>query len=574
MTSVQEIRIPDIGDFKDIPIIEILVKPGDEIEVDQSILTLESDKATLEVPSPAKGRIVSVLVTIGDLVSKDSAVATISASGANPETPSVGSEVPVAVQTTEPKADEGTADYDLVVIGGGPGGYSAAFRGADLGLKVALVEKGKTLGGVCLNVGCIPSKALLHVVAVAEEAVALADHGVTFGAPQYDLAKLRAFKGGTVKKLTDGLEQMAKMRKVSVVRGTATFATAHSLKIESGGEVSGLTFRSCILAAGSSPVHLPFLPEDPRIVDSTGALAIPFVPKRMLVIGGGIIGLEMATVYSALGAKIDVVERLEGILAGVDRDAVETWRKQNSHRFGDILVGTGVTKAEATAEGIHVTLEGEVNETRAYDLVLQSAGRRPNGRFLGLEAAGLAADDRGFIPVDRQMRTSQPHIFAIGDVAGDPMLAHKAVHEGHVAAEVAAGHKAAFDAKVVPSVAYTSPEIAWVGMTEGLAKSQGLKVGLAKFPWSASGRAIANGTAFGSTKLVFDQETKRIVGGVIVGPNAGDLIGEVCLAIEMGADAIDISRTIHPHPTLGESVGMAAELFEGVCTDLPPAKKR
>lgn len=576
MTSIQEIRIPDIGDFKDIPIIEILVKPGDEIEIDQAILTLESDKATLEVPSPVKGRIEALLVKLGDRVSKDSPVATISAIGAAAS----AAAVPVATKAStpsaeaEPKTSEGAADYDVVVIGGGPGGYSAAYRAADLGLKVAIVERNETLGGVCLNVGCIPSKALLHVAAVAEEATMLAEHGVTFAAPQYDLDKLRAFKGGTVKKLTDGLEQMAKMRKVTIVRGNATFASKNTLSIEGGNATSELSFRSCIIAAGSAPVHLPFLPNDPRIVESTGALEIPFVPKRMLVIGGGIIGLEMATVYSALGAKIDVVELLEGILAGVDRDVVEVWRKQNAHRFGDIFLGTRVTKAEASEEGVKVTFEGASNETRTYDLVLQAAGRRPNGRSLGLEAAGLVADERGFIPVDRQMRTAQPHIFAIGDVAGDPMLAHKAVHEGHVAAEVAAGHKTAFDAKVIPSVAYTNPEIAWVGVTEGAAKADGLNVGIAKFPWSASGRAIANGAAYGSTKLIFDQDTQRVIGGVIVGPNAGDLIGEVCLAIEMGADAIDIGRTIHPHPTLGESIGMAAELFEGVCTDLPPVKAK
>jgi dihydrolipoamide dehydrogenase len=576
MTSVQEIRIPDIGDFKDIPIIEILVKPGDEIDVDQPILTLESDKATLEVPSPVKGRIESLLVKLGDRLSKDSPIATIATAEGDdrPTPPPQRASVATPAVAAEPTSTGGEVDYDLIVIGAGPGGYSAAYRAADLGLKVAIVDRNETLGGVCLNVGCIPSKALLHVAAVAEEATALADHGVTFAPPQYDLAKLRAFKSGTVKKLTDGLEQMAKMRKVAAIRGTATFGSKNSLKIDGGNGMSVLSFRSCIIAAGSSPVHLPVLPHDPRILDSTGALELPFVPKRMLVVGGGIIGLEMATVYSALGAKIDVVERLDGILAGVDRDAVQVWQKQNAHRFGDIFLKTSVTKAEASEEGVKVTFEGATNETRTYDLVLQSAGRRPNGRALGLDAAGLATDDRGFIAVDKQMHTAQPHIFAIGDIVGDPMLAHKAVHEGHVAAEVAAGHRAAFDANVIPSVAYTSPEIAWVGVTETVAKADGRKVEVAKFPWSASGRAIANGAAYGSTKLIFDPETHRVIGGVVIGPNAGDLIGEVCLAIEMGADAADIGKTIHPHPTLGESIGMAAELFEGICTDLPPVKAK
>ncbi|MBO9136459.1 dihydrolipoyl dehydrogenase [Rhizobium sp. B230/85] len=575
MSQIHEITVPDIGDFKDIPVIEILVAVGDEVEIDQALITLESDKATLEVPSPIKGRVEKMLVSLGDKVSRGSAVATLAIAAGPAETTSASAPAaPASVSPAPAQATQGKPQFDLVVIGAGPGGYSAGFRAADLGLSVALVEKHETLGGVCLNVGCIPSKALLHVAAVTEEAVALSAHGVSFGAPEFELEKLRSFKSATVGKLTDGLKQMAKMRKVAVIKGKATFASAHSLTVEDGERREEITFGSCVIAAGSSAVHLPFLPVDPRIVDSTGALELPEVPKRMLVIGGGIIGLEMATVYSALGAKIDVVERLDRILTGVDRDAVEIWRKQNAHRFQDIFVNTSVISADAKAEGIAVTFEGAVSETRTYDLVLQSAGRRPNGRTLGIEAAGLSPDDRGFIPVDRQMRTAQPNIYAIGDVAGDPMLAHKAVHEGHVAAEAAAGHKAFFDARVIPSVAYTSPEIAWVGLTEDAADNAGTRIGISKFPWSASGRAIANGASYGMTKLVFDAETHRVIGGVIVGPNAGDLIGEVCLAIEMGADAVDIGKTIHPHPTLGETVGMAAELFEGVCTDLPPAKPK
>jgi dihydrolipoamide dehydrogenase len=576
MTQIHEITVPDIGDFKDIPVIEILVAVGDEVDIDQALIILESDKATLEVPSPIKGRIEKLLVSLGDKVSRGSAVATLvvaetgSAEKAAPSSPAE----PISAPSVQAQAAPGKPQYDLVVIGAGPGGYSAAFRAADLGMSVALVEKHETLGGVCLNVGCIPSKALLHVAAVTEEAVALSAHGVSFGPPQVDLEKLRSFKSATVGKLTDGLKQMAKMRKVTVIKGRATFASANSLTVEDAERRDEITFGSCVIAAGSSAVHLPFLPTDPRIVDSTGALELPEVPKRMLVIGGGIIGLEMAAVYSALGAEIDVVERLDRILTGVDRDAVEIWRKQNAHRFRDIFVNTSVVSAEAKAAGIAVTFEGTASETRTYDLVLQSAGRRPNGKALGIEAAGLSPNDRGFIPVDRQMRTSQANIFAIGDVAGDPMLAHKAVHEGHVAAEAAAGHKAFFDARVIPSVAYTSPEIAWVGLTEDAADAAGSRIGISKFPWSASGRAIANGASYGMTKLVFDAETHRVIGGVIVGPNAGDLIGEVCLAIEMGADAVDIGKTIHPHPTLGETVGMAAELFEGVCTDLPPSKPK
>ena len=463
-------------------------------------------------------------------------------------------------------------DCDVLVLGGGPGGYSAAFRAADLGLKTVLVERYPTLGGVCLNVGCIPSKALLHTAAIMDAAKELAGHGISFGEPKVDLDKLRAFKGKVVGKLTGGLAAMAKMRKVEVVEGLGSFVDSNRLSVKTKQGERTIGFRSAIIAAGSQATKLPFLPEDPRIVDSTGALELRALPKKMLIIGGGIIGLEMGTVYSTLGARLDVVEMMDGLMLGADRDLVAVWQKFNAKRFDRVMLKTKTTKAEATKDGIKVSFDQ--GEPGVYDLVLVSAGRAPNGRKIGAENAGVAVNERGFIPVDSQMRTNVPHIFAIGDVAGNPMLAHKAVHEGHVAAEAAAGHKAHFDARVVPSVAYTDPEIAWVGLTEDEAKKAGAKVGVAKFPWSASGRAIANARDEGFTKLIFDAETHRIVGGGIVGTGAGDLISELALAVEMGADATDIGRTIHPHPTLGESVGMAAELFEGVCTDMPPLKKK
>jgi dihydrolipoamide dehydrogenase len=475
----------------------------------------------------------------------------------------------------------------MLVLGAGPGGYSAAFRSADLGLKTVIVERYAALGGVCLNVGCIPSKALLHVAAVMEEAAHMADHGVIFAAPKVDLDKLRAHKAKVVSKLTHGLAGMAKARKVDIVRGYGHFLDANHLEVEltqgEGQEKAGgkkvIRFAKCIIAAGSSAVRLPFIPDDPRIVDSTGALELRFVPKRLLVIGGGIIGLEMATVYSALGAKVDVVEMLDGLMQGPDRDLVKVWEKKNAGRFDKVMLKTKTVKVEALSGGLKVSFEGEKApaEPQMYDMILQSAGRSPNGSKIGADKAGVAVDARGFIAVDRQMRTNVPHIYAIGDLVGQPMLAHKAVHEAHVAAEAAAGHKAFFDANVIPGVAYTDPEVAWVGLTEDEAKKQGVKVGVGKFPWAASGRAIANGREEGFTKLIFDDSENgghRIVGGGIVGTNAGDMIGEIALAIEMGADAVDIGKTIHPHPTLGESIGMAAEVYEGSCTDLPPSKKK
>ncbi|WP_267359404.1 MULTISPECIES: dihydrolipoyl dehydrogenase [unclassified Methylobacterium] len=563
MPAFHEIRVPDLGDYADVPVIEIPVMPGQAVTRDQTLLVVESDKATLDIPSPAAGRLTEMLVGLGDRVSAGTLIARIAIADQNAEAPS-----PVPVPTQNPDAD-----CDVLVIGGGPGGYSGAFRAADLGQRVILVERDATLGGVCLNVGCIPSKALLHVASVTEEAQRLAAHGISFGAPAIDLDKLRSFKAGTVRRLTDGLTQMARQRKVSVIRGTARFTGPKTVTVatQEGGERS-VAFASAIVAAGSSPVALPMLPQDPRIVNSTGALELPFVPRRLLVIGGGIIGLEMATVYSALGARVDVVERLPNLLEGVDRDLVAIWTKRNAHRFDSLLTGAEVISATAGPEGIAVTLAGEAQAT-TYDLVLQAAGRRPNGAELGLEAAGVSVEN-GFVPVDAQLRTNVPNILAIGDLVGQPMLAHKAVHQGHVAAEVAAGHRAGFDAAVIPSVAYTDPEIAWVGVTETAARAAGRAVEVSRFPWAASGRAIANGADYGLTKLLFESGTKRVVGGAVVGPSAGDLIGEIALAIEMGADAIDIGRTIHPHPTLGETVGLAAEAALGLCTDLPPAARR
>ncbi|MDX9994466.1 MAG: dihydrolipoyl dehydrogenase [Rhodocyclaceae bacterium] len=591
-----EVRIPDIGDFKDVPVIEIHVRPGDVVKAEDALITLESDKATMDVPSPTAGTVKEVKLKLGDKVAEGSLVLLIEAGAAG-----------AAAQTTAPAAAPATVpptpgfaapaagsyagkadiETEMLVLGAGPGGYSAAFRSADLGMKTVLVERYATLGGVCLNVGCIPSKALLHVAAVIDEAAHLNAAGVSFTAPKVDIDALRTHKEKVVGKLTGGLAGMAKARKVEVVRGYGHFLDAHHIEVElttgeaqeKTGEKKVIRFQKCIIAAGSAAVHLPFIPRDPRIVDSTGALELRQVPQKMLVIGGGIIGLEMATVYSTLGAKVDVVEMLDGLMQGPDRDAVKVWEKQNAHRFDRIMLKTRTTAVEARDDGLWVTFEGEKApaEPQRYDLILQAAGRSPNGRKIGAERAGVAVNERGFIPVDGQMRTNVPHIHAIGDIVGNPMLAHKAVHEAHVAAEAAAGQKAHFDASVIPGVAYTHPEVAWVGLGEDEAKRAGRKVEVAKFPWAASGRAIANGADYGFTKLVFDASedgAHRIVGGTIVGPGAGDMIGEICLAIEMGADAIDIGKTIHPHPTLGESIGMAAEVAHGSCTDLPPLRKR
>ena len=608
-----DIKVPDIGDFKDVAVIEVLVKPGDTVALEQSLVTVESDKASMEIPSSHAGRVKALLVKVGDSVSEGSVIlsletqssAATSQEAAKPApaaSPPPANDPGVTATVAAPAAPSGapaapafggTADLDcdLLVLGAGPGGYSAAFRGADLGLSVVLVERYASLGGVCLNVGCIPSKALLHVAAVVDEASHFAALGVSFAAPTIDLAKLRAHKNKIVGKLTGGLAQMAKMRKVRVVRGCGGFIDPHHLKVEeTAGEAHAATgksqvvrFKQAIIAAGSQAVRLPFLPDDPRIVDSTGALDLQAQPKRMLIVGGGIIGLEMGTVYSTLGARLDVVEMLDGLMPGADRDLVKVWQKMNAKRFDKLMLETRTVGAEATKEGIRVRFEGKgaPSEPQLYDMVLQAVGRSPNGKKLGAENAGVAVGERGFIAVDRQMRTNVPHIFAIGDIAGQPMLAHKAVHEGHVAAEVAAGAvlgddelaASAFDARVIPSVAYTDPEIAWVGLTEDEARAQGIAITKGLFPWAASGRAIANGRDEGFTKLLFEAKTHRIVGGGIVGTHAGDLIGEVALAIEMGCDAVDIGKTIHPHPTLGESIGLAAEVAHGSCTDLPAPRR-
>jgi dihydrolipoamide dehydrogenase len=607
--AASEVKVPDIGDFQEVEVIEVLVKPGDEVAEEQSLITVESDKASMEIPSPSAGRISELRVKVGDKVSKGTVIALMEPAGgaaapvaaATPSAPAPApsaqapSGPPPAQAVSQPapaaaaagkRSDARPVDIecDMLVLGAGPGGYSAAFRAADLGLNTVLVERYATLGGVCLNVGCIPSKALLHVAAVMDEARSLAEHGIDFGEPRLDLDKLRAWKDKVVGRMTGGLAGMAKARKVTVVRGEGRFSGPNHLEVslttgdgrDTSGERKVVRFDRAIIAAGSQAVRLPFLPDDPRIVDSTGALLLRDRPKRMLVIGGGIIGLEMATVYSSLGAKVDVVEMLDGLMTGADRDLVRVWQRFNAKRFASVMLKSKTVTAEATKKGISVGFEGEQApaEPQLYDLVLCAVGRTPNGARIGADQAGVSVTDRGFIPVDAQMRTNVPHIFAIGDIVGAPMLAHKAVHEGHVAAEAAAGEKSHFDARVIPSVAYTDPEVAWAGLTEDEAKAQGVTLGKAVFPWSASGRAVANGRDEGFTKLLFDEKTHRIVGGAIVGTHAGDMIGELALAIEMGADAADIGRTIHPHPTLGETIGMAAEVYEGVCTDLPPPRKR
>ncbi|MCW2085794.1 dihydrolipoamide dehydrogenase [Bradyrhizobium diazoefficiens] len=581
MAQQIEVKVPDIGDFKDVAVIEVMVKPGETVAVDTSLIMVESDKASMEIPSSHAGIVKEVKVRVGDKVSEGSIILVLETAGAAAAPPPAPASKPAATSSAVapvPASHSGKADIDceMLVLGAGPGGYSAAFRAADLGMKTVLVERYDTLGGVCLNVGCIPSKALLHTASVVDEVKHLPDHGISFGAPQIDLDKLRGFKDGVIKKLTGGLAGMAKARKVEVVTGVGAFLDPHHLEVVTAGGKKTIKFAKAIIAAGSQAVKLPFLPEDPRIVDSTGALLLKSIPKRMLVIGGGIIGLEMATVYSALGARIDVVEMLDGLMQGADRDLVKVWEKMNAKRFDKAMLKTKTVGAKATEAGIEVSFEGEQAPSgpQVYDLVLVAVGRSPNGKKIGAEKAGVAVTDRGFIDVDKQMRTNVAHIFAIGDIVGQPMLAHKAVHEGHVAAEVAHGEKSYFDARQIPSVAYTDPEVAWAGKTEDECKAEGIKFGKSVFPWAASGRAIANGRDEGFTKLLFDTATHRVIGGGIVGTHAGDLISEVCLAIEMGCEPADIGKTIHPHPTLGESIGMAAEVFEGHCTDLPPQKKK
>jgi len=576
-----EVKVPDIGDFTDVPVISILVAPGDTVAAEDPLIELESDKATMEVPSPVAGVVKEIKVAEGDRVSMGTVILTLEAADAREApkaaTPDTSATPPQAVAATGIAVGAGDVHGEVVVLGAGPGGYSAAFRAADLGKKVVLIEKDPTLGGVCLNVGCIPSKALLHAAKVITEAEEMGAHGLNFGKPKIDLDALRGWKASVVSQLTGGLDGLAKGRKVQVVRGTAQFTGANMIAVVGAKGTTTVSFDQCIIAAGSEPVRLPFIPhDDPRVLDSTGALELADIPKRLLILGGGIIGLEMACVYDALGSQITVVEFMDQLMPGADKDIVRPLHKRIEDRYEKILLKTKVTAVEAQKMGLKVTFEdakGEIT-TDTFDKILVAVGRRPNGARLAAEAAGVQVDARGFIAVDHQQRTGQRHIFAIGDVVGQPMLAHKAVHEGKVAAEVAAGLKRAFDARVIPSVAYTDPEVAWCGVTETEAKARGLKIGKGVFPWAASGRSLALGRSEGITKLIFDPEDDRVIGAAIVGPNAGDLIAEVALAIEMGADAVDLGHTIHPHPTLSETVNFAAEMFEGTITDLIPPKKR
>ena len=592
--STIEVKVPNIGDFKEVEVIEMMVKPGDTIKVDQSLITVESDKASMEIPSSHAGVVKELKVKVGDKVAEGTLLLVLDEAGAAPAPAAAPAAAPApapaAPAAAAPAAAPASAagsyagkvdiECEMMVLGAGPGGYSAAFRAADLGMNTVLIERYATLGGVCLNVGCIPSKALLHVAAMIDEAASMSKHGVSFAKPEINIDELRGYKEKVVGKMTGGLSGMAKARKVTVVQGVGQFVGPNHIEVTGpDGAKKVIGFKKAIIAAGSSVVKLPFVPEDPRIVDSTGALELRTIPKKMLVIGGGIIGLEMAHVYSTLGARIDVVEMLDGLMQGADRDMVKVWQKFNEKRFDKLMTKTKTVAVEALKEGIKVSFEAAeagvaAPEPQLYDMVLVAVGRSPNGGKIAADKAGVTVTERGFIPVDGQMRTNVPHIFAIGDLVGQPMLAHKAVHEAHVAAEAAHGEKAYFDAKVIPSVAYTDPEVAWVGITEDDAKAKGIKLEKGHFPWAASGRAVANGRDEGFTKLLFDAETHRIVGAGIVGTHAGDMIGELALAIEMGADGVDIAKTIHPHPTLGESIGMAAEVYEGVCTDLPPARKR
>ena len=558
-----EVKVPDIGDFTDVPVIEILVAPGDEVAPEDALITLESDKATMDVPSPAGGVVKELKVEVGDTVSMGSLILMLEGAaeeGGAPEPP-----------PAEPASDS-DVEADVVVLGAGPGGYTAAFRAADLGLKTVLVERHERLGGVCLNVGCIPSKSLLHIARVMSDVEESASYGITFGKPEIDIDALRSWKDSVVDKLTGGLGGLAKQRKVEVVRGTGTFTSPNQLSVEGEQGTTSIGFKHCIIAAGSSPTVLPGMPEDdPRLMDSTGALELADIPERLLVIGGGIIGLEMATVYDALGSKVTVVELLDSLIAGCDTDLVKPLQKRIEKRYEAIRLGTKVEGVEALDDGLRVSFDGGEPET--FDRILLAVGRRPNGAKLGADAAGVTVDDGGFIRVDRQMRTNVPHIFAIGDIVGEPMLAHKATHEGKVAAEVIAGHDVAFDARAIPNVAYTDPEVAWMGLTETEAKEQGVPYEKGTFPWAASGRALSLGRSEGSTKLLIDPETRRILGAGMVGVNAGELIAETVHALEMGADAEDLGLTIHPHPTLSETVGFAAEAAEGTITDLYMPKR-
>lgn len=576
-----DVKVPDIGDFKNVPVVTVLVSVGDTVAAEDPLIELESDKATLEVPSPVAGKIIEIKVAEGDKVSEGTVILVLESADAKAEaTPKGTADAPAAPQSvaaTGTASGKGDVHAEVVVLGSGPGGYTAAFRAADLGKKVVLIEKYPSLGGVCLNVGCIPSKALLHVAKVITEAEDMASHGVSFGKPKIDLDELRAFKNSVVGQLTGGLSGLAKGRKVEVVQGYGRFTGPNMIEVIGDSGKTNVSFDQCIIAAGSEPVNLPFIPkDDERVIDSTGALELKDIPKRMLILGGGIIGLEMACVYDAFGSKISVVEFMDQLMPGADKDIVKPLHKRIEGRYENIWLKTKVTAVEAQKKGLKVTFENDKGETfdDTFDKVLVAVGRKPNGKLIDAEKAGVAVDDRGFIAVDKQQRTGVPHIFAIGDVVGQPMLAHKAVHEGKVAAEVCAGHKRFFDASLIPSVAYTDPEVAWCGVTETQAKAQGIKYEKGVFPWAASGRSLANGRNEGITKLLFDPEDDRVIGACIVGTNAGDLISEVALAIEMGADAVDLGHTIHPHPTLSETVNFAAEMFEGTITDLMPPKKK
>ena len=589
MSQTIEVKVPDIGDFKDVDVIEVFVKAGDKIEAEQSLITLETDKAAMEVPSPAAGVVKSLKVKVGNKVSEGSVILILESSApvdvpvAKPETPASAtpakSPSPAPSQAHAPAAQsfkKGDIHAEVLVLGAGPGGYTAAFRAADLGKQVVLVEKFASLGGVCLNVGCIPSKALLHVAKVISEAEEISHSGVTFAKPKIDIAKILGWKQSVVNKLTGGLSALAKQRKVHVVQGTAKFTSPNHLEVATKDGKKSISFDNAIIAAGSSVARIPGFPyDDPRIIDSTGALALQDVPKRMLIIGGGIIGLEMATVYDALGSRISVVELMDQLIPGADKDLVKPLHKRIEKRYEAIHLKTKVTKIEAQKGGLKVTFEGEqAPEPQLYDRVLMAVGRRPNGRDIGADAAGVTVNERGFIPVNIQMRTNVPHIYAIGDIVGDPMLAHKAVHEGKVAAEVIAGHHVAFEPLTIPSVAYTDPEVAWMGLTETQAKAQNIAYEKAGFPWAASGRALSVGREEGATKVLLDPSTRRILGAGIVGVNAGELIAEAVLALEMGADMEDIGLTIHPHPTLSETLGFTAEMAEGTITDLIAPRKK
>ena len=578
----QPIAIPELGDFADVDVIEVLVEVGQSIAKEDALLTLETDKATMDIPAPADGVIETLTVAVGDKVSAGTVIGTMTAAAASSAANAAPANVPPApAAEANPAAVAATVtagdyDCDLLVLGSGPGGYSAAFRAADLGLNVVLVERYPRLGGVCLNVGCIPSKALLHAAKVIEDAAAMADHGIRFAAPDIDAPRLRDWKESVVARLTGGLSAMAKQRKVTVVHGSGEIVGPHEVSVAlAEGGTKTVSFAQLVIAAGSESVRLPGVPDDPRIVDSTGALELAPLPDSLLVVGGGIIGLEMACVYNALGVPVTVVELTPTLMPGTDADLVRPLAKRLGKRYKDVLLGVRVESMTAHEDGIEVSFGGDkAPPPTRYGRVLVAVGRRPNGDRIGAAAAGVEVTERGFIPVNNEMRTNVPHIFAIGDIVGQPMLAHKATHEAHVAAEVAAGHKSRFDARVIPSVAYTDPEIAWVGLTETEAKAGGIAYEVGKFPWAASGRSLANGRDEGFTKLLFDPKTERLLGAGIVGTSAGDLISELALAIEMGADARDIALTIHPHPTLGETVGLAAEVYEGTVTDLYVPKKR